>query len=352
MGKKLLIYSMHTSGGCFQYSNEIIDKLNCEKEVWISKKVLEKSILTNTHSLPFWGYPSILRLISLALYLVYIYVGAKMGRFSGLLLCGFTSWDYYIMRIWHHTGLPSFFIVHDGKMHTGEKSNIYQNQLVQIMQWSTHLIFLSEHVHNMVKDCFNIDKPYIIAPHGLIDYGTLPKIKRSDKPTLLFLGRITKYKGVELLLDAVKNIPEHIYDKLIIAGKWAYEPPTDYNHDKVEIIDRWLSNDEILHYIAQSDIMVFPYIEATQSGVATLAINYLRPSVVTRVGAFSEQFNPRAAIMVEPTVEDIAIGIIQLCSDKSLYKLLLESLEEDKYRYSWDTISSNLLLDINKIISK
>ncbi len=341
---------MHTSGGCFQYSNEIIDKLNCKKEVWVPKKVLEKSILTNTHTLLFWGYPRLFRLASLALFLVYIYVGAKIGLFSGLLLCGFTSWDYYIMTVWRHTGLPSFFIVHDGKMHTGETGDFSQNQLVQIMQWSTHLIFLSEHVRYMVKDNFNIDKPYIIAPHGLIDYGSLPKIKRADNPTLLFLGRITKYKGIELLLDAIKDTPEQLYDKLIIAGKWAYNVPSDYNHEKVIIIDRWLSTDEILEYIAKSDIMIFPYIEATQSGVATLAINYQRPSVVTKVGAFSEQFGEGTAIMVNPSVQDIREGIIKLCSEKQLYNNICKSLVKEKERYSWNTIAEELMQSINKVI--
>lgn len=352
MNKRLLIFSMHTSGGCFQYSNELIDKLTCEKEVWVPSNVSEDSILTDAHTLPYWGYPRLYRLVSLVLYLVYIYVGAKMGRFSALLLCGHTSWDYFVIKVWRHTGLPSFFIVHDGKMHTGEHSTIYQEQLTKIMQWSTHLVFLSEYVHTLVKENFGIDKPYIIAPHGLIDYGDLPEIEtKTDKPTILFLGRVSKYKGVELLLDAIKQVPQNLYNKLVIAGKWSYDIPTDYDCNKVIIVDKWLSNDEILEFIAESDIMVFPYIEATQSGVATLAIHYLRPSVATNVGAFSEQFFSRSAVMVEPTVVGIRDGIIRLCSDKELYDNQILKLKLDRNRFSWSSIAFELQSQIYNVIN-
>lgn len=348
--KKLLIVSLHLAGGCFQYSNELIAHLPIDKEIWIPRKVCEVCSLKGTHTLFFYGYPTLLRLLSLAVFLVRILIGAMFGCYSGLLLCGFTSWDYWIMKVWRCTRLPSYFVVHDGKMHLGETEKRNQQQLLQIMRWSTHLIFLSDYVRKVVKDNFNIEKPSIIVPHGLIDYGLLPKIQKKEdaKPTLLFLGRVSRYKGVELLLEAIKQVPNELYDKLIIAGKWSYKNESEYNHEKIEIIDKFLSSDEILHYIALADIMVFPYIEATQSGVATLAINYLRPSISTDVGAFKEQFNNDVTIFVKPDTDELARAINYLLQYPKVLEGMKQSLVKLRDVYSWNEISKKLSCKILK----
>lgn len=343
MKSKLLVVSLHLAGGCFQYSNELISRLNLDKEIYIPSKCLEPINLMHYKTLRFYGYNTLLRRLSLFFFLVRVYVGAKLGRYHALLLCGFTSWDYYIMKVWAKTGKTSFYIVHDGKLHLGEASEKNQRQLTDIMSHATSLIFLSHYVHQLVVNNYGIDKPFYIAPHGLIDYGPLPQVvKKQSKPTLLFIGRVSKYKGVDLLLEAIKRVPDDLYDRLIIAGKWEYKNTIDYDSKKVEIIDKWLSNKEILQYIAISDIMIFPYLEATQSGVASLAINYLRPSIVTDVGAFKEQFNDQSAVFVRPDSRDLSKAMIDLLQHMELLNPMKRALQQQKREYSWDQIANNL----------
>nr|WP_122120193.1 glycosyltransferase family 4 protein [Alistipes megaguti] len=343
MKPKLLVVSLHLSGGCFQYSNELIARLNLDKEVYIPSKCLEPINLKHYKTLRFYGYNILLRWLSLFSFLVRMYIGAKLGRYHALLLCGFTSWDYYIMKVWAKTGKTSFYIVHDGKLHLGEASEKNQRQLTDIMSHATSLIFLSHYVHQLVVNNYGIDKPFYIAPHGLIDYGPLPHVdKKQLRPILLFIGRVSKYKGVDLLLEAIKRVPDSLYDRLIIAGKWEYKNTIDYDSKKVEIIDKWLSNEEILQYIAASDIMIFPYLEATQSGVATLAINYLRPSIVTDVGAFKEQFNDQSAVFVRPDSGDLSKAIIDLLQHLERLNSMKRALQQQKKEYSWKQIVDNL----------
>lgn len=343
MKSKLLVVSLHLSGGCFQYSNEVISRLNLDKEIYIPSKCLEPINFKHYKMLRFYGYHTLLRWLSLFFFLVQIYIGAKLGRYHALLLCGFTSWDYYIMKVWAKTNRKSFYIVHDGKLHLGEANDKNQRQLTYIMSQATSLIFLSNYVRQLVVDNYGIDKPSHIAPHGLINYGSLPQIvKDSSKPILLFIGRVSKYKGVDLLLKAIKNVPDNLYDKLIVAGKWSYENSIEYDPEKVNIIDKWLSNEEILQYIALSDIMVFPYLEATQSGVATLAINYLCPSIVTDVGAFKEQFNDRSAVFVQPDSGELAKAMIDLLQHLERLAPMRFALQQQKREYSWEQIANNL----------
>ena len=351
MQKKVLIFSMHLKGGCFQYSNQIIAHMQCRKEVWIPRKLAEPGMLKGCKTLSYWGYPRIVRLLSLACFLSRAFLGAITGRYAALIVFGATSWDYYLMKTWSLTNRPSFYVVHDGKMHGGEQDNRTQRQIICTMKMSTHLIFLSDYVRDLVKKNFHIDKPCMIVPHGLIDYGELAESHRqSAKPTLLFLGRVSKYKGVDLLMEAMKQVDDSKYSKLIIAGKWGCALPDDYNRQKTEIVDKWLTNDEILHYLSLADIMLFPYLEATQSGVATLAINYLKPSIVTKVGAFAEQFDEDAVVFVPPNADEFAKAINSLLDNDRKLAAMKHAMEKAKNKYSWQHIAAEFEAQLRDVL--
>lgn len=351
LNSRILAISTHAAGGCMYYSNRILENLHLPKEVVLSHKMEEPMPEYKSWTIKYANYNIITRSASFLYSIIRILAGLCIGRYSCLILFGVSTWDYYYLKLWGMTRLPSYVVIHDGKMHTGESHKKTQKQIVSMMQCATHLIFLSEYVKNLVKDNFGISKSSCIVPHGLIDYGKLPAVhKQSEKITLLFLGRVSKYKGVDILLDAIAKVPEDLYDKLIIAGKWNYKNTTEYNHNKVKIIDKWLSDNEIPHYIAESDIMVFPYTEASQSGVATLAINYLKPSIVTEVGALSEQFNDKAAFFIRPDSEDLAKAIIYLSEHLTNLNTMKEELKKLKAIYSWENIASKLsdfLTDFN-----
>lgn len=350
--KKLLILSTQVAGGCFQYSNEIIACWPGEKELVMAEKTAEPHNLTPDWTIKYWGYPAFRRAASLALTVTKIFFGIIQGRYSGIVLFGTTKWERAILRIWKTSGLPSFTVIHDGVMHKGEKNAAQQKLLIQLMKMSSHLIFLSRYVKDLTKEELGIDKPSIIAPHGLIDYGELPPLKKSEKPMLLFFGRISKYKGVELLLKAIKKVPDELYDKLIVAGEWLYPNMTDCNTDKVIIVDKKLSADEIKHCIALSDILILPYIEATQSGVATLAINYLLPTIATDVGAFREQLNDDTTVFIHPDANELAEALTTLLQNPERLEKMKAALEKLRETYSWRHIAANLAKEISAITDR
>ena len=341
---KILVISTHLDGGCFHYSNEIISYFpKSEVEIVMPDIQCEPCNIKPNWTIKYYKHSHLIKLISFIYSLVRILTGALTGKYSSMILFSISPWDYYFLKLWKLVGKPSYVVIHDGKMHVGEVDKKFQNHIIQMMRWTTHLIFLSEYVRNLVHDNFGIDKPYLIAPHGLIDYGNQRKTARiEEKPNLLFLGRVSKYKGVDLLLSAIDKVPSNLYSKLVIAGKWNYKNVIQYNKEKVEIIDKWLSDQDILNCISECDIMIFPYLEATQSGVATLAINYLKPSVVTRVGAFAEQFDEDSVVFTEPQVEKLANAISNLLENPSKIQQMKQSLVTLRAKYSWKQISTDL----------
>lgn len=343
--KKLLVVIPICSGGCFQYARELVVRLDQPLDIYLNTFEPEYHQIRSFHPICTYGYGKLSRLCSLFFSLLRIYLNAFSGKYSGLLLLGPSDYDpFYSLVFSKACGKPIFYVVHDGERHTGDGNDLFYRRLDRATRLSTHLIFLSRFVQNNLKQNFGIDKPSVVVPHGLIDYGSLPQTQRKkrEKPVLLFLGRLSVYKGIDLLLQALEKVDEGLYEKVIIAGK----PINDYKVQsalsKVQIDARFLSEQEMLSYLLEADLLVFPYREATQSGVATLAINYLLPSLVTRVGGFEEQFSPGSCLFVSPGVDEIAVAIERLCTDGQLYDSISCELLTLRGHYSYDEISGIL----------
>ncbi len=110
-----------------------------------------------------------------------------------------------------------------------------------------------------------------------------------DRFVLLFFGLIRSYKGLEILLDALGNLhSSETYPYLIIAGEF-WDPVSRYEKqimalnliDQVAIHNRYIPDDEVSNYFESADCLVAPYTGGTQSGVATIAISFDLPMIVT-----------------------------------------------------------------------
>ena len=168
----------------------------------------------------------------------------------------------------------------------------------------------------------------------------------ATKKTLLFFGFIRKYKGLDLLLEAVKIIKDtntQLYHniQLIIAGEY-YEDETKYTElirtldiaDAVKLQTHYIPDSEVKYYLCSADVVVQPYRNATQSGVTPLAYHYNIPMIVTNVGALASNVpHGIVGLVCNPTPQDIAQAIIQYFSmDKNEF---VQNIKEEKKQYSW-----------------
>lgn len=177
-----------------------------------------------------------------------------------------------------------------------------------------------------------------------------------DENIILFFGFIRKYKGLDILLQAMlilqhehqKN-PTSILPKLIIAGEF-YEDEKICT-DLIEVLStnnlvysftNFIPDEEVKYYLNACDFIIQPYRNATQSGVTPLAYHFEKPMLVTNVGALPEiVLEDKSGIIAEPTPESIAIGI------KKLYELgenhFLPQLRKSKEKYSWDVLTTTII---------
>ena len=218
-------------------------------------------------------------------------------------------------------------------------------------------ITMSEKVLSDLKQ-FEKTKPIQLVRHPLYDtFGEIIskegareklKVNRSDS-VILFFGFIRKYKGLDLLLEAMKD--ERIKQsgiKLLVAGEF-YEDAKQYQEliDRLGIRNRlilktdFIQDSEVKYYLCAADAVVQPYRNATQSGVTPLAYYFEKPMIVTNVGGLPSLVpDGKAGIVTEPQPKSIAEAIIKFYQLGEAH--FIPHLRVEKQKYSWETLANTI----------
>lgn len=166
-------------------------------------------------------------------------------------------------------------------------------------------------------------------------------------PTALFFGFIRRYKGLMNLLACLPRVMQAIPGfQLVVAGE-CYEDDAAYrDFVKTNALEnavlwhlKYIPSDEVKVYFSAADVVVQPYVSATQSGVAQIAYHFDRPLIVTDVGGLAEFVPDGKAGLVVPPNNNEALGnaLIRFFED-DLGSGLKEGVREEKKKYSWDRL--------------
>jgi D-inositol-3-phosphate glycosyltransferase len=197
------------------------------------------------------------------------------------------------------------------------------------------------------------NKPCYYTPHPIYDiYGEKVSKKEAlnflqlpdNQRYILFFGFIRKYKGLDLLIEALgllKNT-EGPPLKLLIAGEFYGDEDfyrdlikTQHIENQVIIKSDFIPTEEVKYYFGAADVVVQPYRSATQSGISQVAYHFEKPMIVTLVGGLSEIVpHDEAGYVVEPTPQYIAAAIAQFYQNDNA-KRLEEGVRKNKGRFSW-----------------
>ena len=221
-------------------------------------------------------------------------------------------------------------------------SKSVKKQLVDSAQISSQKIRVSPHpIYNNFGSIIN--KKNAQKNIGISDHS----IKSKDR-YILFFGLIRAYKGLDLLLDvmALDEI-KSMGLKLIVAGEF-YQSKNNYIdkvnslnlHDRVIIHDKYIKNKEVKNYFCAADIVVQPYLSASQSGVSMVAINFNKPMLLTNVGGLSEYVkNGSDGYLVEPDVQSISLAL-QDYYNNDREESFSKMVERKKSLYSWQKLAN------------
>ena len=213
-------------------------------------------------------------------------------------------------------------------------------------------ITMSKKVLNDLQK-FVTGKPSVFIPHPLYDnFGEKVSKEEArqklgiglDEKVILFFGFIRKYKGLEILLEAMKILNEQGQQiKLLIAGEF-YEDRKNYEaliadpgiKENLILHTDFIPDSEVKYYLCAADCVVQPYRNATQSGVTPLSYHFEKPMIVTNVGGLPDMVPAKVGLVAEPNAKDIAQKIIEFFQLGENY--FLPHLREEKKKYSWDNM--------------
>ncbi len=212
---------------------------------------------------------------------------------------------------------------------------------------------------DVLKDLQSItSKPARFAPHPVYDnYGdAIPKEEACRtlnldpaQKYLLFFGFIRKYKGLDILLEAMQD--QRIKDagvKLIVAGEFyddrvGYEDLLRKVEGQVHLFTDFIPNDEVKLFFSAADLIVQPYRSATQSGITQVAYHFEKPMVVTNVGGLAEVVpDGKTGFITSPEPRAIADAIVRFFQPDSIPHLE-NNLRIQKQKYSWETFVNSLM---------
>lgn len=206
---------------------------------------------------------------------------------------------------------------------------------------------------------FDTDKPHIIKNHPLYSHFG-EKLERGEaerrlglKPgmkNILFFGLIRQYKGLDILLEAFKNLDDSY--QLIIAGEpyGSFEPyqkliDESGAQDRIKVFPQYIKDSEVKDYFSAADVTVLPYRSATQSGISSVSYHFEVPMIVTAVGGLKETIGDRGTGIVAEAVtpESIRSEIERYFSDSSVKENCIAHIKEEKQRLSWSGFAEALL---------
>lgn len=266
-----------------------------------------------------------------------------------------TLWAGFLNKI---IDTRKIIVNHDPIPHSGEKNRFIQKLSESAYGDADAILVHSKLFQEYVEKTYKKECCYIpLGRHNL--YKTVEQ-KRSiiqyqpDTWKFLFFGRISRYKGLDILAGAYKRLWQERKDiECIVAGNGDFSPYQEAYEDmeNVRILNQWIADEEIESlFQAEKLVVVLPYLDATQSGVALVAMDYGIPVIATNTGGLSEQIvDGETGILIKPgNVEELYMAMKKIISDKELYEKLSVKEREYAESLSWKETA----LKIDEIVRK
>jgi glycosyltransferase involved in cell wall biosynthesis len=223
----------------------------------------------------------------------------------------------------------------------------------RIAQAMDAVVVHSDHGAERLRSSLGVPAERIrVIQHGAFEHLTHlpverplpPELAAVERPVILFFGYLSRYKGVDVLLEAfaqvdgaelwVAGVPRVDMDELRTLAERA--------PGRVRFISRFVEEEELPALFRRADLVVLPYREIDQSGVLYAALAFARPLVVTRVGGLPELADRHgAAVAVPPDDPEALAGAIAtlLREPARRERLAAAAALAARTEYSWDEVA-------------
>ncbi len=201
-----------------------------------------------------------------------------------------------------------------------------QNKIVKLNKQLKNVITISKFSENILKSTLYQDTK-ITKIYNPIDIGKKEKtIKSYENKYYLYVGRLSKEKGVDLFCKAITELGE----KGIVVGDGDERENLEKQYSNIEFVG-WKDKEEVKAYMKKARALIFPsrwYEGAPLTPLEAMAIGL--PCIVSNVCAASEFIHDGIDGFVFKNTEDLKHKIKYLNDDNALKKI-----GQNAYDFYW-----------------
>ena len=316
-----------------------------------------------------------LRAIEYPLNLLFLllYILIKRIKVAHLIWVVSPCLDYWFIRLLQLTGCRVVYTAHNPFPHEPKAGDI--RKYSRIYQIVDHIIALTNYTRNEIMAHSGTSSEKIsVLPHGDYEalfsrYGRNDELaekvrqKAGGRKIIAFLGHIRPYKGLEVFVDSFQLIKQRMADSFfLIAGSVLVGDKKDWKEKLAESCKpddlwadiRFVPVEDIKAYLSVIDILVQPYISASQSGNTIMAYAAGVPVISTNVGGLAEMTEDgKTGYIIAPRNSEAIADAISNCFEGDNYdKISHNAHQAASEKFNWEKIAEQTTAVYRQAIAK
>lgn len=199
---------------------------------------------------------------------------------------------YSVSRL---TGVPYVLTAHLGDVPGGvpEKTDhwfrVFDPLTPPIWCGAEEVVAVSEHTRRLVRSRYGLEST--VVPNG-IELAVAEAQPAHNPPRLIFAGRFQPQKNLPFLFEALAQVKELPWD-LRMVGDGPHRARLERQAHALELEDRirflgWVSSDQVLDYLSESDLLVIPSRSEGLPVVAVQALSQGLAVAASKAGGLAE----------------------------------------------------------------
>jgi glycosyltransferase involved in cell wall biosynthesis len=230
--------------------------------------------------------------------------------------------------------------VHDPDPHSGERS--WRTVLTRRIMLRSARQFVLHNAAQRSTFChrYRVDprRAHVVhlGPYDAYRAFSAEVPSSAGAPMVLFFGRLSPYKGLDVLYRAAARVAEEVPGvRFVVAGRpiggYAVPSPPDLTGGAaIDVRSHYITNAALADLFQRAAVVVCPYTDATQSGVVMTAYAFGVPVVASHVGGLPEYVNDgQSGLLVPPGDANVlASALIRVLGEPGLHSRLQQGVKE------------------------
>ena len=270
------------------------------------------------------------------------------------------AFDVFMMKLLKQLNRKIVYTAHNPFPHDHKERDI--ESYCRVYRQADQIIALTEYSRNeILQKVQDVENSVHVIPHG--DYEVLfsragfnqalfddVKRKAGNRHIVSFLGSIRPYKGLDFFIQAIPLIRSQSSNYFFLIGgsvitsggkeEWL-EKTGQLGGDDICIDIRFLPTENFKAYLELTEVLVQPYISASQSGNTVMAYAAGKPVISTDVGGLGEMTEDgKTGYVIAPqNPQAIAEAVIKCFEGDNYPRMSQQARRVARETYSWKTIA-------------